>query len=147
VLGRSLWERGSRIPRQRADEHARGDNRDADARVVDRHADAVPVIQKGEAMVVVAKIRVKQGREAEAEAAFRKQIDFVIREEPGTLLYIMHRGRKDATTFLFYEKYVDAAAFDRHGKSPAIQELFKTLSPLLEGPPSIELYDEIVGKS
>lgn len=98
-------------------------------------------------MVVVAKIRVKAGREAEAEAAFRKQIDYVRREEAGTLVYVMHRARKDATTFLFYEKYLDAAAFDRHGKSTAMQELFKTLTPLLDGPPAIDLYDEIDGKS
>lgn len=97
-------------------------------------------------MIVVAKIRVKAGREAEAEAAFKQQIDFVTREEPGTILYVMHRARKDPTTFLFYEKYVDAAAFDRHGKSSAMQDLFKTLTPLLDGPPAIDLYDELGGK-
>jgi quinol monooxygenase YgiN len=98
-------------------------------------------------MIVVAKIKVKQGHEADAESAFRKQIDFVEREEPGTLLYLLHRGRKDRSTFLFYEKYADAEAFDRHGKSAAIQELFRTLQPLLDGPPTIELYDELGGKS
>ena len=97
-------------------------------------------------MVVVAKIKVKVGREAEAEAAFRKQIDYVNREEPGTLVYLLHRGRKDAATFLFYERYVDPTAFDRHGKSAAIQELFRTLQPLLDGAPVIELYDELGGK-
>jgi len=98
-------------------------------------------------MVVVAKIKVKTGREAEAEAAFRKQIDYVTREEPGTLLYLLHRGRKDRSTFLFYEKYADAEAFDRHGKTSAMQELFRTLQPLLEGPPSIELFEELGGKN
>ena len=98
-------------------------------------------------MIVVAKIKVKQGHEADAEAAFRKQIDYVKREEPQTLLYVMHRGRKDRSTFLFYEKYADAEAFDRHGKSTAMQELFRALQPLLDGPPSIELYDEVGGKS
>ena len=97
-------------------------------------------------MIVVAKIKVKQGREAQAEAAFRKQIDFVTREEPGTLVYLLHRGRKERGTFLFYEKYADTEAFDRHGKTSAIQELFKALQGLLDGPPSIELYDELGGK-
>lgn len=97
-------------------------------------------------MIVVAKIRVKAGMEGEAEAAFRRQIEFVTREEPGTLLYLMHRARKDPCTFLFYEKYVDADAFDRHGKSSAMQALFKTLTPLLDGAPLIELYEEIGGK-
>jgi quinol monooxygenase YgiN len=97
-------------------------------------------------MVVVAKIKVKAGSEAQAESAFRKQIDFVIREEPSTLEYRMHRGRKDATTFLFFETYADAAAFDRHGKSSAMQELFRTLTPILDGAPQIELYEELGGK-
>jgi quinol monooxygenase YgiN len=97
-------------------------------------------------MVVVAKIKVKPGSEGDAEAAFRRQIDFVSREEPQTLAYVLHRGRKEKSTFLFYEKYADAAAFDHHGKSAAMQQLFKALTPLLDGPPSIELYDEIAGK-
>ncbi|MGH7856973.1 MAG: putative quinol monooxygenase [Candidatus Binatia bacterium] len=97
-------------------------------------------------MIVVAKIKVKAGREADAEKAFRKQIDYVTREEPGTELYVLHRARKDPTTFLFYERYADGAALDRHGKSAAMQELFSTLQPMLEGAPSIELYEEIVGK-
>ena len=97
-------------------------------------------------MVVVAKIKVKAGSEARAEEAFRKQIDYVTREEPKTLVYRMHRGRKDPTAFLFYEKYADADAFDRHGKSSAMQELFRMLTPLLDGPPQIELYEELGGK-
>jgi quinol monooxygenase YgiN len=97
-------------------------------------------------MVVVAKVKIKAGKEAEAEAAFRRQIDAVTRNEPGTLLYVFHRSRKDPSTFLFYEKYVDDAAFDRHGKSAWMQELFKTLQPILEGPPAIDLYDELGGK-
>jgi (4S)-4-hydroxy-5-phosphonooxypentane-2,3-dione isomerase len=97
-------------------------------------------------MIVIAKIKVKSGYEGEAEAAFRKQIDFVTREEPRTLIYLLHRSRKDPSTFLFYEKYADGDAFDRHGKSSGIQELFKTLTPLLEGAPAIELYDELGGK-
>jgi len=97
-------------------------------------------------MVVVAKIKVKAGREAEAEAAFRKQIAYVTREEPATLVYRLHRGRKDASVFLFYERYADPEAFDRHGKTASIQELFRSLQPLLDGAPAIELYDELGGK-
>ena len=97
-------------------------------------------------MVVVAKIKVKAGSESQAEAAFRKQIDFVTREEPKTLVYALHRARKDPTTFLFYEKYTDSEAFDRHGKSSAMQELFKTLTPLLDGAPQIELFEDLGGK-
>ena len=97
-------------------------------------------------MHVIARIKVKSGKEGEAEEAFRKQIDYVIREEPGTLEYVMHRLKKDPTVFLFYEHYADAAAFDRHGKSAAMQELFGKLQGLLEGPPVIEIFEELAGK-
>ena len=97
-------------------------------------------------LTVVARLKIRSGSEAAAEALFRRHIDHVRREEPGTLTYVLHRSRKDASTFLFHERYVDAAAFDRHGKSAAMQALFRELTPLLDGPPAIDLYDEIDGK-
>jgi quinol monooxygenase YgiN len=98
-------------------------------------------------MIVVAKLKVKAGTEADAEKAFLRQIDYVRREEPDTLVYVLHRSRKDPTVFLFYERYASPEAFDRHGKSAALQELFAKLQPILDGPPSIEFYDEVAGKT
>ena len=97
-------------------------------------------------ITVVARVKVRAGSEAAAEAAFRKHVEHVRRDEPGTLVYLMHRSRKDPTIFAFYERYEDAAAFDRHGKSAAMQSLFRELTPMLDGPPAIELYDEIACK-
>jgi quinol monooxygenase YgiN len=97
-------------------------------------------------VTVVARLKVRSGQEPAAETLFRRHIEYVRREEPGTLVYVFHRSRKDPTSFLFYERYEDAAAFDRHGKSAAMQSLFRELTPLLDGPPAIDLYDEIDGK-
>lgn len=97
-------------------------------------------------MIVVAKVKARSGSEAQLEALFRRHIEHVRREEPGTLVYVLHRSRKDPTTFVFYERYEDAAAFDRHGKSAAMQALYRDLTPLLDGPPTIDLLDEIDGK-
>lgn len=97
-------------------------------------------------MVVVATVKVRSGSEAAAEALFRRHIDSVRRDEPGTLVYALQRARKESRTFLFYEKYTDGAAFDRHGKSAAMQALYRELTPLLDGPPTIEFYDEIDAK-
>jgi quinol monooxygenase YgiN len=97
-------------------------------------------------VTVIARVKVRAGREAEAEAAFRRHVEHVRREEPGTLVYLFHRSRKDPTLFLFYERYADAPAFDRHGKSAAMQSLFRELTPLLDGAPVIELCDELDGK-
>ena len=97
-------------------------------------------------ITVFARVKVRSGSEGAAEAAFRRHVEHVRREEPGTLVYVMHRSRKDPTIFAFYERYEDAAAFDRHGKSAAMQSLFRELTPLLDGAPAIELCDELDGK-
>lgn len=97
-------------------------------------------------MIVVATVRIRSGSEAAAEALFRRHIDYVRREEPETLVYAMQRARKEPRTLLFYEKYASGAAFDRHGKSAAMQALYRELTPLLDGPPSIEFYDEVDAK-
>lgn len=97
-------------------------------------------------MVVVATVKVKTGSEAVAEALFRRHIDYVRREEPGTVVYALQRARKEPRAFLFYERYADGAAFDRHGKSAAMQSLYRDLTPILDGPPTIEFYDEVDAK-
>lgn len=97
-------------------------------------------------MVVIARIRVKAGSEAEAEAVFRKHIDFVVREEPGTEAFVLHRAKKDPSQFLLYERYVDGTAFDKHGKSAALQESFRAMQPILDGAPVIEIFEEVADK-
>ena len=100
----------------------------------------------GSPVSVIARVKVRAGSESAAEAAFRRHLERVRRDEPGTLAYLLHRSRKDPTLFLFYERYADAPAFDRHGKSAAMQSLFRELTPLLDGAPAIELCDELDGK-
>jgi quinol monooxygenase YgiN len=38
----------------------------------------------------------------------------------GCLVYRVHRSTKDPELFLFYEMYVDDAAFDLHRKAPYV---------------------------
>ena len=73
-------------------------------------------------------------------------IGYVREKEPSTLRYTLHRGVGDPTQLLMYEQYADQAAVDTHGTSERIQRLFGTLGPLLDGQPSIEMYQEIAGK-
>ena len=93
-------------------------------------------------MIVVAKMKAKSGEEAKMEAALRDMVAKVSREE-GTLVYTLHRSRKAPGLFLFYEQYKDAAALKEHSSTPYFKELFAFLQPLLDGPPEIEMYDEI----
>jgi quinol monooxygenase YgiN len=97
-------------------------------------------------LTIIAKMQIKSGREGEAEAALRDMIAYVSRAEPGTLRYTLHRGIGDPAQLLIYEQYADQSAVDTHGTSERIQHLFATLAPLLDGQPSIEMYEEVAGK-
>ena len=94
-------------------------------------------------MVIIGKLKAQSGAEAEMEKAFREMIAKVQDNEEGTLAYTLHRSQIDPTVFMFYERYRDKAAFDSHSSTPYIQELLATLGPLLDGFPTIEMYDEL----
>jgi len=97
-------------------------------------------------LTLVATIKVKQGTEQDAERALRKMIDYVKTAEPGTLRYSLHRHSSDPTRLLMYEQYVSKDAMDAHGQTDAIKGLFATLGPILDGAPSLEVWEEIDGK-
>ena len=93
-------------------------------------------------MIVVARLKAKNGKEEEMETALREMVSKVEKEE-GTLVYTLHRSQKDPSVFLFYEKYKDKDALSHHSSTPYFKELFGLLGPLFEGAPEIEMYDEI----
>ena len=93
-------------------------------------------------IVVVAILTAKQGKEQEMEDALKWVMPQVEAEE-GTLQYVLHRAKKEPGKFLFYEKYRDKAALNVHGSTPYFSELFSRIGPLLEGSPTIEIYEDI----
>ena len=95
-------------------------------------------------MIVVAKIKAAPGKEAEMEKALLEIIPKV-KEEPGTLIYTLHRNQNDPAVFLFYEKYKDMDALVAHSSTPHFKALFKTIQPLMERTPEILMYHELAG--
>jgi quinol monooxygenase YgiN len=73
-------------------------------------------------------------------------VEYVRNEEPGTLTYLFHRAQDDPSRFFFYERYQDEEALVRHGSSTRFQQVFEKISPLVEEPAVIEMYEEISGK-
>jgi quinol monooxygenase YgiN len=65
-------------------------------------------------VAVVARIRAAKGKADALAALLTEQTAVVRKEEPGCLAYRLHRSTTDADLFLFYELYVDDAAFDAH---------------------------------
>jgi len=95
-------------------------------------------------MIIIAKLKAKSGKEGVMGEAMRDMVSKVEKEE-GTLIYTMHRARKDPTQFLFYEKFKDKEAFRYHSSTPDIKAFFSLIEPLLDGKPEIEMYEEIAG--
>ena len=93
-------------------------------------------------MIVVAKLKAKEGHEEKMEQILRDMVPKV-EAEPGTLTYTLHRAQKDPRTFMFYEKYQDAEALTQHSSTPHFKELFNAMKSILDGAPEIEMYDEL----
>jgi len=70
------------------------------------------------ALTVVARIRATKGKGDALAALLVEQCAVVRQSEPGCIAYRLHRAADDPELFLFYETYVDDAAFDAHRKAP-----------------------------
>ncbi len=95
-------------------------------------------------MIVVAKMKAKAGQEENLEKTLKGIIPHVEKEE-GTLAYVLHRSQSEPGVFLFYEKYIDAEALTIHSSTPHFKALFADVEPLVDGPASIEMYNEVAG--
>jgi quinol monooxygenase YgiN len=61
------------------------------------------------------------GHENEVAEIFTK-LQAASRQEPGCLMYIVHRHKTDPRHFFIYEQYRDQAALEAHRDSPHFQE-------------------------
>ena len=93
-------------------------------------------------IVVIAVMKAQEGKEHEMESALRDIVPKVASEQ-GTLAYVLNRAKKDPRTFLMYEKYQDKDALNHHSTTKYFSELFEKIAPLLDGAPSIEIYEEL----
>ena len=93
-------------------------------------------------LTVVAKIRAAKGNSDALAALLVEQAAVVRREEPGCLVYRLHRSTKDPALFLFYEMYADDAAFELHQKAPhlAAYRERREKEALTEGPVEVEIF-------
>jgi len=110
----------------------------------------IPIVTKNKSskedamLVVVAVMKAKAGMEQEFEQELKNIIPQV-ETEKGTLMYTLHRHKKEAGKFLFYEKYTDKEALKEHSSTPHFTALFGKIGPMLDGSPVIEMYEELSG--
>jgi quinol monooxygenase YgiN len=83
-------------------------------------------------VALTAKWTAKEGHEAEVRQAILELAE-LSRREAGNLFYQPNRDPDNPRVFLFYEQYVDQAAFEAHFASEHVQRLaVETAIPLLE---------------
>ena len=94
---------------------------------------------------IISKLTCKSGKNTEMEAALNAMRRAVLDNEPGTLLFINHRSRKNPEEYYIVEQYEDEAAADRHDESAAFKEAIEQLLPNVAGPAEHTGLDVIEG--
>jgi len=84
----------------------------------------------------IAKIVAAPGKRDELLAVLREMVAQA-ETESGTEVYVFHADAGDDVTVWSYELYVDQAARDAHGASPAMVAIGPKVGPLLGGAPEL----------
>ena len=84
------------------------------------------------AYVVSAIWRAKEGQEDTILQVLEKMAP-LSRQEPGCLLYLVHRSPTDPRLFYLYEQYADTAGYEAHLASPYFEQYARQVAiPNLE---------------
>ena len=81
------------------------------------------------------KFRVKPGKNAAFEAAFRQMQQSMREKEPGALYYDLFVTPEDPQLYVIMERYRDAAAVTAHGQTEHMQKVLAELREVMDGPP------------
>lgn len=83
------------------------------------------------AVIILAQLTAKDGKEAEMRAALAEMLDPTHKED-GCICYLLHQAKDDKRKFMFYEQWASQAALDAHGKSDHMKVLQKKLAGLVD---------------
>lgn len=97
-------------------------------------------------VVLLAKLKAKKDSADEVAGHLREMVEWVVANEPGTVTYACNRSQADPAEFLFFERYVDAAAQVAHSQSARFGELVARLQGKLAAAPELVMLDEVAAK-
>jgi len=92
---------------------------------------------------VIATLQVQDGKGAELEAVFGELAPQVRANEPGNKLYVLHKSREDANTYVVMEIYDDQAAIEAHRSSDHFKAAGPKLGACLAGRPDVKFLDAV----
>ena len=95
------------------------------------------------AIGLLAKITVREGKNAEFEEVFLSLIEQVRANETGNLFYVLHRSSSDPQVYKLMEQYDGPEALEAHGKTDYFQEASQRLATLVVGAPDVEIMETV----
>jgi len=87
-------------------------------------------------LIITAKVKIQPGKSEEFLEAYRWMKPQVL-NDPGAILYELHRSTDDPDTFIFYEQYEGREAFDYHLSTEHFKKLAAWIDPLMSVPGEI----------
>ena len=93
---------------------------------------------------VVATIKVKDGQGAEFEKVAGELVKKVNENEKGCLLYVLLKA-EEPNTYVFMERYKDAAAFEQHRGTEYSKTLGRAMGAFMDGRPDVKRFTQVAG--
>jgi quinol monooxygenase YgiN len=94
-------------------------------------------------VVVVGAFTARDGKESEAEEAFKALVD-PTHAEDGCILYALHRGHDDPRKLAFIERWASKEAIDAHLESDHVKDVLTKVDDLFSSA-DITVYDALPG--
>lgn len=95
------------------------------------------------AVVVVARLMPHEGLLEELITLLGDLAPQIHAEEPGCLLYAVHRPREDGGPVMMVEKFASIEAFELHGASKTLAAYQPRLAELLSSPVEVTVLDPV----
>jgi quinol monooxygenase YgiN len=92
---------------------------------------------------LIAKLQILPGKNKAFESTFEELAKIVNKTEDGCLLYVLHKSRDNAQSYVVLEQYNDENALKAHSKTDHYREFTGKASAFLAGAPHIELMDSV----
>lgn len=93
-------------------------------------------------IILTAVIHAKPGKEQELKNLLKSLLP-IVKQEDGTVEYILHSSQSVSGKFFFYEKYKDKQAYDYHSNNSRLQDVFRQFDGLVIEEPQVEFFEEI----
>ncbi|MGK9170699.1 antibiotic biosynthesis monooxygenase [Inquilinus limosus] len=97
-------------------------------------------------ITITAILRAKPGAEAELKRALLAVAANVRAAEPGTIDFFVSRDDETPAIFTTYERFRDRAAMEAHNSSAAVAAFFAAVTPILDGPVTLHICNEVSAK-